>query len=458
MNVFSRIKNFFTQKSINNNIGDLLESFSAGSLIGLSDGQPIEIKPRAAYNLSERNNDLGNAVNRISGSIAELKKGMREGDNTDLDYSADIVRLLNNPGGGLSGSTFWKSLSESYLLTQEGWIVARGRVDAPPLELVFIRPYDISVLMDNSTGYPTQIITTAKKDRRSYLPVVSGSGYRYISLDGLNEIFPIIGNVSLTDEWRGRSPLAKLYYDIKMNTDGKRHNVSLLKNGMKTTASITPKPHKDGQARWNAKTVDLLEKQLRAFNQGSGNAGNVLIMGEPVDVQGLNQSNKDMDYLGLLSNSQVSIYNLFQIPLPLVLPDTMTLDNYTSAQRVYYTKAVFPVFDNLADGLMSHLRNRYKLGPDVTLGFSEVAVRDLQPVLVENMKRLKETEAIKINEVRSIGGFEDVDGGDTILVNASQVPLEFVSMPPVFPEVTPDKIEEPPKDIDEQTDDDSDTE
>ena len=35
-------------------------------------------------------------------------------------------------------------------------------------------------------------------------------------------------------------------------------------------------------------------------------------------------------------------------PLPLVLPETMTLDNYTSAQRVYYTKAVFPVYATLA--------------------------------------------------------------------------------------------------------------
>jgi HK97 family phage portal protein len=422
---------------------DISSEDSVNTLLGISNQVPTQVSPRLAYYLSERNADLGGSVEKISKNIAGLKKGLRD-EEGDITFEHDILTLLNNPGFGVSGSQFWREITESYLLTQEAWIVARGNITSPPLALVFIRPYEINIIMNETDGLPNVITTESNKDRRTYFRFESGADIRFIDKTGLNEIFPIIGALSLIDNWRGRSPLIKLFYDLKMNTGGKRHNVSLLDNGMRTTAILSPKPSsKEGLTqRWSKKSVDEIQDYTRSFNQGAGNAGNVLILGTPADVQGLSQSNKDMDFLALLQNSQVAIYNLYNIPLPLVLPQTMTLDNYTAANRIYYTKAVFPVYDDLTSGIMNTLGKRYKIPPDSEFSFLEVAIRDLQNVLVENMKNLKETENVSMNEIRKVGGLSDIPGGEVILVSSNKIPFAMVSEPLEFPEETEAQTEE----------------
>lgn len=438
--MFNPFRSYINKKA--QSLLDLTVEYETANIFGLTTGQPEQMPPRKAYEEASRNNDLGDAVDRISGSIAELKKGTKEGEKGDIDFNSDIVKLLNNPGGGVSGTQFIKSASESYLLTEETWIVARGNISRPPLELVFMWAFDVSVVMDDSIGLPQTIRTMSSKDRRTYHRVPSGNGYRYIDKDNLNEIIPIIGDLSLSDGWRGRSPLPRLFYDIKMNTDGKRHNVSLLQNGMRTTGVISPKPTKEGNASWGDPAVKALQKRLRSFNQGAGNAGNTLIMGKPVDVQGMSQSNKDMDYISLLTSSQTSIYNHYKIPLALVLAATMTLDNYTQALRAYYPSAVFPVYELIADGIMRGLRERFGLSEETILTFSEVAIRQLQEVFIENMKSLKETEAVEVSEIRKVGGFEARENTDVILVSASKTPLESVTVAAAFPDVEPEEVVE----------------
>lgn len=434
--IFDKI---FGKKSYTQDTNDAYDDLNSYSIFGISNHVPINVQPRQAYYLSERNNDLGNAIQSISNSISGLKLGLRESDDAELNFTHPLVQLLNDPNPNLRGQQFMAEAAESFLLTQEMWTIAIGNINRPPQQLKFIRPYDINVTMDESVGFPSSITTTSNKDRRTYSRQEIKGRIRYIDKTGLQELIPIIGSVSLTDEWRGRSPLIKLYYDILMNTDGKRHNVSLLKNGMRVSSIISPSGTNDAN-NLTEDQVKALQNQMRAFNQGAGNAGNNMISSKPLKVEGLNQSNKEMDYISLLQNSQIAIYNLYKIPLPLVLPETMTYSNYTSSTRIYYTKAVFPVFDQLADGLIHSLWFRYKdLSGQETLSFSDIAIRDMQPVLVENMRELKEAEANSINEIRSIGGFEKDPNGDDILVSSNKVPLSFVSEPLTFNDSSLDK-------------------
>jgi HK97 family phage portal protein len=442
------------KKSATVDIRDIDLSDSALSFLGLTDGELTQIPPRKAYQLSERNSDLGDAVGRISESVAELTKGIKN-QNKKIDYTHPFIELMENPGGGVSGSQFWRELTESYLLTSEAWVVLRGNVNRPPLEMKYIRPYNVSIILSENDGLPVMISTQSTKDRRDYFRQRIKGRIRYIDKLNMNEIIPIIGAVSTVDEWRGRSKLSKLYYDLEMNTDGKRHNVSLLKNGMRVTALIMPDAaamDSIDKKHWDNKTTEGIAKALRVFNQGAGNAGNISVLSRPAKVEGLSQNNKDMDFISLLSKSQISIYNLFKIPLAKILPDAMTLDNYNAANRVYYTEAVFPVFDEIGEGLLSGIRDRYNLPPQTTLTFSEVEVRNLRPVLVENMEKLKMTEAVSVNEIRNVGGFEDDPEGDVILISANKVPLSVATTPP---EPTSAQIESiNPNNVDEEVEDD----
>ena len=403
-------------------LGDLSEA----SVFGLTDGSPLHILPHKAYRLAERNLDLGKAINDISSTIAALKIGLTY-QADEIDYSAAFVARLNAPGEGQSAAQFWRNGVESFLLTNEFWIVARGPVEREPLGLLFMRPYDVTVEISCNDGLPLWIRTESDKNRRTYYREERAGRIRYIDKLRMNEICPIIGATSLVDDWRGRSPLAKLYYDLKMSTDGKRHNTSLLKNGMRTTGVFSPTGAKPNGEMWPVKAIQGLADRLRSFNQGAGNAGNVVVSSVPVKLDGLSQSNRDMDFLNLLQVSRESIYNLYSYPLPLVLSDTMTLDNYTVAQQAFYTEAVFPVFEEIASGIVYVLGPRFNLPENAELTFSESTIKALQPVRFRAMETLKNTEAATINEARRVGGFEDDPAGDVIMVTASKVPLSIAA-------------------------------
>ena len=421
-------------------------------LMGESVGEPINIQPKDCYYLVERNADLGSAVHRISGSIAGLRLAVYNEDD-EPDYEHDLITLLNRPGDGKRGLQFLNEVAESFLVTNEIWIVARGNINRPPLSLVFIRPFDVAVTFDSNDGLPLIIETQSTFDRRTYSRNTVNGQMRFFDATKLNELIPIVGLTNLTDGWRGRSPLSKLFYDVKMNTDGKRHNVSMLLNGARISAMLSPKGtnSQGGQLQWSEKSVEMLEKKFRGFYQGSGNAGNVFILSQPGEMQTLMQSNVDMDFLNLLKVSRESIYNLFQIPLPLIMSDAMTLDNYKMAQKAYYMKAVFPVFNNIADGIVNGLYSRYNFEDGDYLGYSEVDIPDMRELLVDNMVALKNTESVTVNEVRNIGGYEDDPEGDVILISAAKTPLESITEKPSFEdmsgEIPPQLQQEKPEDI-----------
>jgi HK97 family phage portal protein len=424
------------------NIIDITDpnTYSFASVFGIGAIDAIHVTPRMAYLLAEKNGDLGKAIGDISGALATLTKGVKSGKD-QIDYKHPLIQLLNKPGGGYNKIQFFKEISESFLLMNELYIIARGNINRPPLELEFIRPYDVTITQDSTKGEPVAIQTTSNKDRRIYKPTIIKGMTRYIDASGLNELLCIRGAVSLQDEWRGRSPITKLYYDIMLSNNGKRHNMSMLENGMRTSGIMSPAKSGSGEAptTWGADKIKTLQEYIRTFAQGSGNAGNFLVVGTPTEIQGMTQSNKDMDFTVLLQNSQISIFNLYNVPLPLVLNTNMSYNNFTTANRTFYTKAVFPQFDLIAEGLMFNLRDRFGLTDDDTLAFDDTDIRDLQPVMIENMKMLNETQSVTKNEVRRLGGYEDIAGGDEVLILANQLPLSMVSNtdPNMFNEPAP---------------------
>jgi hypothetical protein len=175
-----------------------------------------------------------------------------------------------------------------------------------------------------------------------------------------------------------------------------------------------------------------------------------MIVGTPVDVQGLTQNNKDMDFVSLLNVTKEAIYNLYDIPLPLILSDAMTLSNYTVAQRAFFTNAVFPIFNFVANGIVTGLRPRYKsLQRGESLGFSEIDIPGMRPILVEDMKQLKDSEAISVNEIRATGGFDPDPNGDAILVMSSKTTLEAVTGGGSFADINMDDIPDDEESADE---------
>jgi HK97 family phage portal protein len=375
------------------------------------------VDPQSAYDYFGGVAAVGDAVRKISEKIKVLSLAIKRSDD-DLEYNHEFLSLLKNPGEGVTGPRFLGELAKSYLLTSETWVVARGNVDRPPLALVLVRPYDVNIFIKQSDGIPYTITTTAENDKKTYYRKEDRGRIRYCTQDGLNEIFPNIAEEDASENSRGQSRLSGIVDDLEQIRAGKRHNLSLLKNGAKPSLVAMPK-----EGEWSKELVQAITKYFKSQQQGPNNAGNVFVQSKNMDIETFGLTNTDMDFANLQKAADYSIYNTFNIPLSLVAADTMTLDNYKIGIRSLYTEAVFPTWRGIVPPLFEALAPRYRDLENADIVFDPLAVDALRETHIDQMAALRNSRSVTVNEARRAGGFEDMFGGDSILVGANELPL-----------------------------------
>jgi len=437
------ILGFEINKKSNVNNGNIRELENSSGLSAFTGEYFSEtghnVFPKRAYTLAQSNADLGGVVRKIAGSFAILRLGVKQdSEDTEIRYGNPFLEFLAKSHEGYSATQFKGEIAKSFLLTNSAFVVLRGNISRPPLSKTFIRPYDISVIM-GTDGIPDRILTLCRRDRRTYSRFEKNGTIRFIDDMGLNELCCIIGEVSQIDDWSGKSPIEELFDDIGIGTSGKTHNRSLLENGFRKDAIISPSPAtKDGMA---ARGKEFVKGIIESISRQSGarKAGGVYVVGDPINVLQTSQNNKDMDFMALLKLSKENIADMYNYPLALMATNAMTYDNYNTANRVFYTKCLFPIADRILDGLLATVGARF--GHDVSkesLTYDPSKIGDLRPSLFADMVTLKQSQACRTDEIRQVGGFEEEeDGGKAILVNAGQIALsDLVMTVPNAPEAT----------------------
>lgn len=394
-------------------------------ILGEQSLKSSKIDPTNAYNFYESVAALSDSVRKISSKAKIIDYGIKR-DNDEIDYNHDIIRLIKNPGEGSTGSLFSDELFKSSLLTSEAWVVARGNVKRPPLALVAVRPYDVYVTVSSVDGMIKTIHTTGYNDRRTYTRFETPQGVRYFSRDMLSEIIPIFSEKRGNEDCRGLSRLGSIKQDLEQLRSGKQHNLSLLKNGAKPSIIGMPQ----GERTFNENQVRLISNYFKAQQQGADNAGNIWIQSVPMKLESFGLSNTDMDYKNLQSAAEYSVRNTYNIPLSLVSAETMTMDNYKIAITSLYTEAVFPEWRSLIPQLVEALSVRWKDLEGVTAAFDPLSIDALREKHIDQMKQLRETRSVSLNEIRKAGGFDDVPGGEAILIQANELPFMAVEGPP----------------------------
>lgn len=382
-----------------------------------------ELSPLTAYRLYTRSSILGIAVNRVAVAVANLRLGITT-DGQDFDADAAVIEFLNQYSEGETKRQFLAELAISFLLTNEAWIVWRGRVNNPPVGRAWVYPFDINTGSEESTGFPAQIRTTGNRDNRTYRRVYDRGRIRYIDDRELNELVPIIGKRSIRGSFRGLSPVGQLLYDVQQGTEGKRNNTALLQNGIRNSAVISPQ---DGET-FDKKAMDDIAAAIRS-KSGAGYAGGTLVMPRPFTSSDLGTSNREMDFVNLLEESQQAVLNWYGVPLPLYFNDAATFNNYKTAQTGFYDNAVFPVFEAMGEQILQSLLPRFPevAGKDIT--FNENTVRALTDRNIERMAEMRKTQALSTNEIRESGGYKPIDEGEEVLVPAALVSLGEEPMP-----------------------------
>jgi hypothetical protein len=144
----------------------------------------------------------------------------------------------------------------------------------------------------------------------------------------------------------------------------------------------------------------------------------------------------------------------YKVPLPLVTVDATSFNNYTEAKLAFYDDAVIPLFDTIFGELGDWLMPRYDLDPtEVRITYNLEQVTNLVMRRNRELKIRRESNVETVNELRAdIAGLDDQDGGDSIYLPATMVPIEQMEdlhdEPEVDPRVIPDPdLEEDPEQI-----------
>jgi phage portal protein BeeE len=124
-------------------------------------------------------------------------------------------------------------------------------------------------------------------------------------------------------------------------------------------------------------------------------------------------------------------------PQLLGIPGDNTYSNYQEARLAFWEDTVIPLLDLIADDWNAWLAEPQgvELRPDLD---QVPAIADKRRILWDMADKATD---LTLNERRAMKGYEPIKGGDSILVNSSQISLDMATQPmDPLPDLPPEDI------------------
>lgn len=361
---------------------------------------------------------LSTAVDLIADEIASVQPILYDIINDKIDNEGDILTLLEHPGVDCTREDFFKQMAAYYELTGNCYLIATGIVNRPPLELSVIQPQRVYAYPDERDGYVAYYTVNNTTGTETFKRQIVDGKFRYYSGEGrelwhIKDFNPRYSNTMLV----GISKLNAIYYEIEQYLNSNVHNLSTLMKGARPSGALVL------DRALSADQRDTVKRSFANRFQGADNAGDVVVLeaggGQFVPMS---LTNVEMDYAQNKKDIAVAIYNRLKIPLPLVSPDHMALSNYSEAKINLYDNAVLPLCNVFYGELTNFLMPRYKNKTQV-LTWDDATIPALEPRRNAEINKKQQSGVLTINEVRTLLGYEEIEGGDQLYQQMSLVPI-----------------------------------
>lgn len=356
----------------------------------------------------EKNVYVSKSITEVATTVAGIPWILTDLDGKEI-LKHPILDLLARPNPNMSQSEFFIWLVSYFLIDGNGLTLAvtpdqAGRM--PPQELWPLQPNWIEIKVEkDGRGLP---IKTFFWRRKGQLIAIDPNMISHIMTFN-----PLNANVGL-------SPIRAARFSIAQNNESKRWNVSLLQNHARPPGAFITEGNVQAQQRTR------IQEEMREKWTGSDNAGKPLFLEGGFKWQQFGLNASDMDWLEGQKISSREIALMFGVPPELIGDNSnKTYSNYKEARRAFYEETILPFMVFLRDELNTWLVPKYPDGDRILLDFDTDQVAALQEDRDKLFTRLQSATFLKINEKRSIAGFEDVPGGDVIMVPLNLVPLGF---------------------------------
>lgn len=392
----------------------------------LYNGGHGDLSAFAAIELYKKTMPLFNAVDMRATAFSQIP--IRLWDKKKLEFIDDhpVLELLEKPNADMSQMEFLEQISNYYDITGNSFTVATGTINKPPLELINIPPQFINFGFGGQFGLlniPSQIDVNVIDGSRGSSTFRAEEnmalGLRFISPSQDKEIWhsrTFNPTRSGSNFW-GMSRARSVWLEIEQYLSGNKTNLSMLKRGTRLSMAWV-----------NKRSEALTDTQWsRLKSEGEKYAGDTNAGGTPIldgmEVMSMQVTNRDMEFKDLQESMFSRISTNFAIPLPLLLSQSMTLDNLKTSMLQFYDRSVLPVTKRHYNELTRFLLPRYKDSEDLEFKFNESDVSALRARMIDTAKAQSEVGVSTDNELRSVIGYEALpEGGDVVWKPFNLVP------------------------------------
>lgn len=391
-------------------------------------------------------------INRVAAAVASvdlhLYKRGRNGKLTKVENS-ELIRLMENPNPAQSGREFMRALSSYQQLSGNAYVFGNGidpfkRNGKPPQELQLLNPGKVKV--EPGPGlFPKQYDYRPNQTAVTVFPVDQVTGRSAIlHLKSFNPL----------NNWYGMSALNAAALGVDIHNGGQQWNKRLIENGARPSGALVVQGADGKSTTLSDDQYARLKEMIDDQFTGASNAGRPMLLEGGLDWKEMSLNPKDMEFLEGKHSAARDIALAFGVPPQLLgIPGDSTYANYSEAKLAFWTDTVLPQLGWTLDAFNRWLTPLY--GENLFLWYDEDMVPALEPVRKAKGERINAASYMTINEKRRAMGLDDVEGGDTILVPTTNIPLKLagvVDLPEPGSEADPDKKpdEEEPEDDEEE--------
>lgn len=374
---------------------------------------------------------LYDAVERIATEFSSIKPRVFDNDKKEFIEDHPILDLLAEPNPFNTCDLFLKTLAIDYLVTGNSFFFATGPVQAKPLELFEVRPQAVSVMTAGAIKVDTYRVSDLElqdvydltnifkefgrqaAERLGQFRYYQDESKEFFHFKDVNRIASIRNNRHF-----GMNRLTPLFFEVDQYKQSSVHNLSILKRAGRSSGMINVENRLADDDR------ERLQKEVNDLYTGAENAGRVMLVdGAILKWEDFMKSNRDMDFLELKKGNITAIYNTYRVPLPLVLPEQMTLANMASAQLALFDNAVIPLTKVLYNQLTKALMPRYEDSENLVLKFDPFDIPALETKRVKTATEIAKVGVFTVNELRTLLGKEGLENGDEVFLPANLLPL-----------------------------------
>lgn len=336
-------------------------------------------------------------------------------DKVELE-SHPLLDLLKNPNPMQGGAQFFESLFSFFLISGNAYIENVSTNNGVPTELYSLRPDRVKVI-PSAQGIPqAYVYSVGSREARYSVDPITGISRDIMHAKSFNPV----------DDWYGMSPIEAACFSLDQHNEAGKWNSRMLFNGARPSGALIYKPDGDAPDVLTMEQREALRAELERFTQGADNVGKPMILEGGLDWREMSLSPKDMDWLAGKDVSAREIAMCFNVPPQLVgVNGSLTFANFEQARIALYDDAVIPLIDMFKDELNRWLVPQF--GDDLYLEFDMDDIQALEPRRKEKWDSVKNADFLTINEKRAAMGYDAIDGGDLLLVNAGAIPLDTVN-------------------------------